>query len=169
MTKTKLPQPVAIRIEIARAGGLSDEALIQWIDRGDTAALQPLGPEWLTWDILTEYAEQHGDDLRKAIREGYEFKFLTIRGLIHYLLYRFGLREQADYRLNGSVLEGVALPREDVRRLRETIPAYWDIVETESVPGAAAEADLDVSRERITFRIERLYSDTVRFEGGETG
>jgi len=173
-TRVGLPQPVGIRLEIARAGGLSGEALIEAIHRKDSDTLKALGPERLPWDILIEYGEQNKDELEQAILDGYEFKFLTVRGLIHYLLYRFGLKEQEDYEASEGALEGLRLSRSSIAVLQATIPAFWQISEIEpkerreesSSDPSIHEFQEDPS---ITIRIDRLYHQTIRFEGGEAG
>lgn len=169
--KVTLPQPVALRLEIARAGGLSEEALLGAIREKRIDALQRFGPEQLSWDILSEYADEYPDDLERAIREGYAFKFLTIRGLTSYLRYRFGLHEKADYRLVEEGLDGVRLEQSDIALLKGTIPAFWLITET----GAQAEEAIVEQRSanhpdlnKVTIRIERLHYHANRFEGGDT-
>ncbi|WP_028550132.1 hypothetical protein [Paenibacillus sp. UNC451MF] len=174
VTRVRLPQPVGIRLEIARAGGLSDEALISVIHRKDTAALQQLGPEQLTWDILTQYGEENREELKQAILDGYEFKFLTVRGLIHYISYRFGLKEQVDYQAVEGALEGLKLTRSNVALLQATIPAFWQIsvIERNERLDEPSSVHLDlVSQEEqaITIRIERLHHQNIHFEGGEAG
>lgn len=173
-TRVRLPQPVGIRLEIARAGGLSGEALIDAIHRKETDTLKALGPERLPWDILIEYGEQNKDELEQAILDGYEFKFLTVRGLIHYLLYRFGLKEQEDYEASEGALEGLRLSRSSIAVLQATIPAFWQISEIEPKGEERSSTASTYNHEfqeepTITFRIDRLYHQTIRFEGGEAG
>ncbi|WP_282939703.1 hypothetical protein [Paenibacillus sp. RC67] len=174
VTRARLPQPVGIRLEIARAGGLSNEELLDAIYRKDIDALQTLGPEQLPWDILIQYAEQNGHELEQAILDGYEFKFLTVRGLIHYLRYRFGLKEQVDYRAVDGALEGIRLSRSDVALLQATIPAFWQISKLgrheERNESSSTHGELDsLDENEFTIRIERLNHQTIRFEGGEAG
>lgn len=166
-TKVKVPQPVGIRLEIARAGGLTEEALIEAIRDKRIESLQRVGPEQLPWDILIEYGEQYPAELERAIREGYEFKFLTIRGLTSYLHYRFGLKEPSDYRIVDEALEGIRLNASDIALLEATIPAFWHIAE--GAIGTERGADGDDNPDEITIRIERLHHNAIRFEGGEAG
>ncbi|MCS7464160.1 hypothetical protein N0M98_29075 [Paenibacillus doosanensis] len=162
MSVVKLPQPVGLRIEIARAAGLSDETIIDLIRRKDAETLRRTGPESLPWDILIEHGAERGEELERAIREGYAFTFLTVRGLIHYLLYRFGLKEGADYTRSEGALEGVPLTGAQLSGLRSAIPSFWRISEQplgeDGQPERAAAG---------TFRIERLHYEAIRIEGGE--
>ncbi|UUZ79024.1 hypothetical protein LJK88_27690 [Paenibacillus sp. P26] len=169
MPRPKLPRPVGIRIEIAKAGGLTDNELISLIQRGDYSALRQAGPDQLSWDILKEYAEENGTALEQAIREGYTFSFLTVRGLIHYLLYRFGLKQQQDFQVTEGALDGVALTGAEVADLRSTVPAFWHLTEIGTAHGSKPDSSPPGGNESKVFRIERLNYHSIPLGGGETG
>jgi hypothetical protein len=129
----RLPQPVGLRLEALKASGLSDHAIIRALQRADAETLRRVVPEepW-DWDILLRFAESDWDDCVRAIREGYVYRYLTIRGLKHLLRYRYRLKEGEDYLDRGTHLEQVKLNPRDLPSLRATLSAHWSVVEPES-------------------------------------
>ncbi|MBA2939490.1 hypothetical protein HZF08_14335 [Paenibacillus sp. CGMCC 1.16610] len=134
MPKVKLPQPIGVRIEAARAYGISGTELTEILRSGDFNRLKNAVLDDWTWDSLFEYAASRREECEEAILHGYSFTFITIRGLKTYLKYRFGLVEDQDFSSSEYGVEQLRLNQEELVQLRETIPdVHWHIVVRENV------------------------------------
>lgn len=126
---TTLPQPCALRLEMIRAAGYSDQDAIALIENKDTAALvQNVNPE-VNWGEFLDYAHQKREDIRAAIAEGYRFKFITAGGLQSLLRIRFGLQAGEDYRFDGERFTEIRLSEPNFELLRHRVPVqHWTFV-----------------------------------------
>lgn len=126
---TTLPQPYALRLEMIRAAGYSDQDAIALIENKDTAALvQNVNPE-VNWGEFLDYAHQKREDIRAAIAEGYRFKFITAGGLQSLLRIRFGLQAGEDYRFDGERFTEIRLSEPNFELLRHRVPVqHWTFV-----------------------------------------
>ncbi|WP_334075531.1 MULTISPECIES: hypothetical protein [Paenibacillus] len=123
---TSLPQPYALRLEMIRAAGYSDREVISWIENKDAPGLKEKVNPDVDWEEFLAYAHQSGEAMRKAITEGYRFKFITAGGLQSLLRIRFGLQTGEDYRFDGSRFIDIRLCARNYELLRDGVPEqHW--------------------------------------------
>jgi hypothetical protein len=130
MQKTKLPQPYGLRLEMILAKGFSADEALKLIRRNDAAELrEKVNPE-TAWESFLEYANAHEEAIEAAVRNGYEFPFLTIGGIRSLLSIKFGKSEERDYRFRDGRIERLRLTRPELESLRKRVPDYWRFAET---------------------------------------
>lgn len=144
MSKTKLPQPYGLRLEMIRGAGYSDHEILKAIERSDASELHKKVDPEVSWDGLFNYAKEHRDALEKAVLDGYQFTFITIGGLKDLLAIRFGKNEEQDYRFGGTYIDRLRMNAADYLLLRDLVPNHWDFSPIRTDP----ESD------RIEFRIQ---------------
>jgi len=132
--RVKLSQHTAILLERARRFAISDDILLSAAATGDVSALQPASAEHYEYGDFVSYAAEHGEQLERAIREGYRMTFNTNNGLKAWLRERFGVEQEKDYEADLGLISGLKLQTADVQALRETVAANW-VVETTQAPG----------------------------------
>ncbi|GIO88247.1 hypothetical protein J25TS5_51790 [Paenibacillus faecis] len=134
---TTLPQPYALRLEMIRAAGYSNQEAISLIENKDTATLvQNVNPE-VNWGEFLDYAHQNREDIRAAIAQGYRFKFITAGGLQSFLRISFGLQAGEDYRFDGERFTEIGLSEPDFELLRHRVPEqHWTFVISERDEGS---------------------------------
>ncbi|MED1864530.1 hypothetical protein P4V41_13770 [Fictibacillus nanhaiensis] len=120
----KLSMPVGLLMESAIAGGVSGERLLEVIETKDYEAVRHVGKEESSWAFFFEFAEQNRETIVSAIRTGYTFKFITIRGLLNLLQTKYKLKENEDFLMNESGID-MNLSDEQLDFLRSRIPSQW--------------------------------------------
>lgn len=151
--KASLPQLYALRLEMIRAKGIQGAELVELLERKDAAELQQrVNPE-LQWDGFVEYLQEHLDEVKQALSEGYRFKFMTVGGLRSLLEIKFGLRAEQDYVFDNNRFAGVRLHREDYQQLRALAPDYWEILMDKEDPDTGI----------LEMRIVHKYADNSGF------
>jgi hypothetical protein len=144
-----LPQLYALRLERIRAKGIQGAEAVALLERKDAAELQQRIDSELQWDGFVEYLQEHLDEVKQALVEGYRFKFMTVGGLRSLLEIRFGLRAEQDYVFDNNRFSGVRLHREDYQHLRILAPDYWELRMDKENPDA----------EFLELCIEHKYAD----------
>lgn len=129
MPTAKLPQPYGLRIELIRAGGLSDPEALRILQAGDKEALISRVSGEIGWDGFLDYAKEEWLTVKTAVLSGYRFKFLTIGGLKDLLSIRFGKEDGVDYQFNGEEISALLLTQEERRALHALMPVNWQLVE----------------------------------------
>lgn len=147
--KASLPQLYALRLEKIQAKGIQGAELVELLERKDAAELQQRVDPELQWDGFVEYLQEHWEEVRQALTEGYRIKFMTVGGLRGLLEIKFGLLPEQDYVFENNRFAGVRLHREDYQQLRWLAPDYWEILIDKEDP---ATGDLEL-------RIEHKYAD----------
>jgi hypothetical protein len=130
MPTAKLPQPYGLRIELIRAGGLTDLEALKVLQEGDKETLVSRVSGEISWDGFLEYAKEEWLTVKTAIANGYRYKFLTIGGLKDLLSIRFGREAERDYTFDGGVVEGLRLAPEEYEALRGYLAVNWSLTVT---------------------------------------
>ncbi|MGN8769832.1 hypothetical protein ACTNDP_10255 [Paenibacillus barengoltzii] len=147
--KTSLPQLYALRLERIQAKGIQGAELVKLLERKDSDELQQRVDSELQWDGFVEYLQEHWDDVKQALTEGYRFKFMTVGGLRSLLEIKFGLQAERDYVFDNNRFAGVRLHREAYQQLRALAPDYWEILIDQEDPDTGT----------LEMRIEHKYAD----------
>ncbi|MFC0186675.1 hypothetical protein ACFFJY_00150 [Fictibacillus aquaticus] len=131
MSKVKLPMPAGLILERAAAKGLAGAVLADAVRYKNRPAFQETGISEESIDFIFEYGSENMEICENAILQGYEFKFLSIRGLQNFLIARLGLEEGKDFTISETHLDRVVIPAEKYQGVRETIPGNWVFAELE--------------------------------------
>jgi hypothetical protein len=133
MSNVQLSIPVAMLVENALTSGEPTEAIIACMRSGDFSPLMGKVKEpAMDFAERLRTAEEIGDDWEKALREGYEFKFLHINGLKRLLAFRFGKEAGRDYIQEDLSLRRLQLGPRDAETLRALIGRQWRVFEEEA-------------------------------------
>jgi len=130
MSLTQLSIPVGLLVENVLTSGEPVEVIIDCLRRKDFDPLLPKIKEpAMDLEPRLDTAAEIGEDWEKAIREGYEFKFLHINGLKRLLDFRFDRKVDRDFVQTGLSLQHVPLTREEIVVLRTLVGRQWDVYE----------------------------------------
>ncbi|MFX3649713.1 MAG: hypothetical protein ACE3K2_09830 [Paenibacillus sp.] len=144
MSRTQLSIPVGLLVENVLTSGLPGEVIIECLQRRDYVRLLPLVKESaMDFDERLQTAADIGDDWEKAIRQGYEFKFLHINGLKRLLDFRFDRKVDRDYVQDELSLKHIQLTAEEIELLQSLIGRQWivQLEETEAAEEGTTESN----------------------------
>ncbi|WP_151208770.1 hypothetical protein [Paenibacillus yonginensis] len=130
MREIRLPQPVGLKTEMAKALGKTAEELIEIVETKNWAALPALPEGRGTWEGWIDFAANQPDMLLAALKEGYRFNFATIGGVRTLLEVKWGLVIGQDYQDGGQSAEEVPLQDEAVQELGRLVTVPWEITRT---------------------------------------
>lgn len=130
----KLSQNTAIRLEQARSKGISDAALLEAIQAKDVAAFDAVSEEHYKYDDFFSYADEHGENLEGAVKDGYRITFNTRGGLGIYLQKSFGLQPEQDFTVGEGIVTGLKLKTAQADVLAKRLASNWVITESKEVP-----------------------------------
>ncbi|WP_413409099.1 hypothetical protein [Paenibacillus amylolyticus] len=157
MSRTQLSIPVGLLVENVLTSGESKEVIIECLQRRDYSRLLPLVKESaMDFDERLQTADDIGDDWEKAIRQGYEFKFLHINGLKRLLDFRFDRKVDRDYVQDELSLKHIHLTSQEIELLQSLIGRQWIVQaeETEQAEEGSKESGLS---SRIPVRIQLKF------------
>ncbi|TNJ63614.1 hypothetical protein FE784_24465 [Paenibacillus hemerocallicola] len=147
MSKVRLSSPIALMIENCRAGGVSDQVLLECLRSEDFRSLPPIGDGKMNFDKLLETANEIGNDWESAILNGYEFSFITITGIRKLLAAKYRKQLNQDYDQDDLVIKGLILQVDEIASLRELISRQWNVIEE-------TEHDEQLKRVRIELKYQ---------------
>lgn len=140
MSLTQLSIPVGLLVENVLTSGEPLEVIIDCLRRRDFVPLLPKIKEpAMDLEPRLDTAAEIGEDWEKAIREGYEFKFLHINGVKRLLDFRFDRKVDRDFVETGLTLQHVRLTREEIGVLRTLVGRQWDVYEEAEQNDAATD------------------------------
>ncbi|APO45683.1 hypothetical protein BS614_17780 [Paenibacillus xylanexedens] len=158
MNRTQLSIPVGLLVENVLTSGEPKEVIIDCLQRRDYSRLLPLVKESaMDFDERLQTAADIGDDWEKAIRQGYEFKFLHINGLKRLLDFRFDREVDRDYVQDELSLKHICLTAEEIELLQSLIGRQW-LVQVEEVEAAEEGRTESESSSHIPVRIQLKFS-----------
>ncbi|MGZ9585419.1 hypothetical protein [Paenibacillus marinisediminis] len=140
MTRVRLSQNSSVYLEHARRLGHSDKQLLEWIEHNDMTTLQEADDEYFHYADWVSYAQEHGEDLKKAVQEGYQMTFNTVYGLKRWLKERFSFTDGEDYTSDEGRMDGMLLSDPDITLLKQTVASNWVVVENAAEGGSDKQA-----------------------------
>ncbi len=123
--RAKISQKTAILLERARRLGVADDVLLASKAKGDPTPLKVAEEEYYHYDDFFTYAENHGEDLESAIKNGYIMKFNTNGGIQTWLKERFGLEAERDYLFSPGNFTQLKLSVERAEVLFSVLAGNW--------------------------------------------
>lgn len=125
----KISQNTAIMLERARRFGITDIELLQVVQSGNLNPLKVAEAEHYSYDDFLSYAEEHGEPLEQAIREGYRMTFNTVNGLKIWLQEKFGLEVGRDFTGGEGRWEQLQLSAADAEFVKAALAANWQVID----------------------------------------
>ncbi|MEH7123010.1 hypothetical protein V7127_07110 [Bacillus sp. JJ1773] len=123
--RAKISQKTAILLERARRFGVADDVLLASKVKGDPTPLKVAEEQYYQYDDFFTYAENHGEDLESAIKNGYLMKFNTNGGIQTWLKERFGLEAERDYLFSPGKFTHLKLSIEQAKILLSVLAGNW--------------------------------------------
>ncbi|MEH7388907.1 hypothetical protein V7149_08460 [Bacillus sp. JJ1503] len=123
--RAKISQKTAILLERARRFGVADDVLLASKVKGDPTPLKVAEEQYYQYDDFFTYAENHGEDLESAIKNGYLMKFNTNGGIQTWLKERFGLEAERDYLFSPGKFTQLKLSIEQAKILLNVLAGNW--------------------------------------------
>ncbi|MDT0121495.1 hypothetical protein Q9R46_02495 [Paenibacillus sp. RRE4] len=133
-TEIKLSQSTAIRLEQARGKGMQEADILKAIQAKDVAAFDSVSEEHYRYDTFFSYADEHGEDLEGAVRNGYRITFNTRGGLGIWLEKAFNLQADKDFAVGEGIITGLQLTAEQAKVLEQRLAWNWVITDAIEVP-----------------------------------
>ncbi|MFC4303192.1 hypothetical protein [Cohnella boryungensis] len=129
--RVKLSQWDALMLESLRSLGWSDDQLIERVRAGELPADE--SDFHFKYETLAEYAAAEPDTFEAAVKNGYQIKYNTVRGIRSWILVRFG-REPGLLLEEGQEAVRVSLSAEEKALLTSVLSFGWTLrEESESV------------------------------------
>lgn len=129
MQLTKISQNTAILLEHAKKSGITTSELLEAVRSGEVERFQVANNGHFHYEELFSYAKEHGEDLEKAVTEGYKMTFNTRNGLKIWLEEAFHISSESDFSVGEGIIEGLKLQEEQVARLKEALAVNWTLQE----------------------------------------
>ncbi|OPA79967.1 hypothetical protein BVG16_04225 [Paenibacillus selenitireducens] len=123
--RVKISQNTAIMIERARRFGVTNEVLLQVVATGDLTPLKVAEAEYYSYDEFLSYAEENGEPLEEAIRNGYQITFNTNNGLKVWLFEKFGVEAGRDFTPSEGRVDELTLSSDHIEALKQALAANW--------------------------------------------
>lgn len=137
--EVKLSQWDALSLESLKMLGWSGEELITRVHAGNL----PKDESKFAFDYtaLTAFAAEHQDIFAKAVHEGYQIKYNTIRGIHSWIL--IALKHEAELVLEpGSEAVIASLSEEEAKRLESVLSFGWRLNRQYNIRSAASGKDI---------------------------
>ncbi|WP_026695031.1 hypothetical protein [Peribacillus kribbensis] len=125
MTAARLPLPVGLRLEAILSQGITREELILSLKKNQYNELVFRGGNETDLSYFFHYAESQPEECLSAVRDGYSFKFLTIRGLKNFLILKYGLRNGTDLEFHQTYIDRVRLKKKWLPEISSMITSLW--------------------------------------------
>ncbi|OOC58332.1 hypothetical protein [Paenibacillus ihbetae] len=143
MQLTKISQNSAILLEHAKNSGMSSAELLDAVRSREVERFGKAQTGHFHYDELFSYAREHGEDLEKAIQEGYRITFNTRNGLKIWLEEAFGISSESDFRVGEGIIDQLQLTEEQLGRLKDALAVNWTVQE-EPLTGGKIQVKLTV-------------------------
>lgn len=131
----KLSQSTGILLEHARRAGMSDQAILAAVEAKDSTAFQQIQDERFRYENFISYADEHGERLAEAVKEGYRLTFNTRNGLKSWLEQAFDLQSGQDFEVGEGIIEKLRLTEQQAELVEQRLAVNWTVAETKEVPG----------------------------------
>lgn len=130
----KLSQSTAIRLEQARGKGMPEEELLKAIQAKDVSAFDAVSEEEYRYNEFFSYADEHGENLEAAVKDGYRITFNTRGGLGIWLEKAFKVQPERDFTVGEGIVTGLELKPEQAEVLAKRLASNWVITDSKDVP-----------------------------------
>ncbi|WP_339228469.1 hypothetical protein NSQ77_01635 [Oceanobacillus sp. FSL K6-2867] len=117
----------AFIIETLRKNGVSNQEIIQHVERKDVARFRTYHASF-DFNELIQLEERLGTaEFQKVLSEGYSIKFVTYNGLKNLLFLKFDKIEDRDYELGDDGFSQLRLDEDQGEQLEKMLSGNWKI------------------------------------------
>lgn len=114
----------AYMIETIRGHEVSDQELLNQIDRKETSAWQELNPNF-DFNELVKLADHDRVAFESIINNGYKVKFITLKGLQNLLQLKFNKMNERDYQLVDNGIRDLKIGERQCSELKQMLSNNW--------------------------------------------
>ncbi|QQK75434.1 hypothetical protein HUG15_07465 [Salicibibacter cibarius] len=126
-----ISQVSAILIEHAREQGVSELQLQRAIRDEDVDFLNKVSGEHFKYDELFAHAYRYGEDLERALLQGYQMNFNTLEGLQIWLMQKFGFEEGVSYQIEKGEFKHIVVKNDILQTLESRLATNWTVVKND--------------------------------------
>ncbi|MGG0670315.1 hypothetical protein ABE073_17520 [Lederbergia citrisecunda] len=127
-TTNKVTLMEAYMIETLRSNGISNEELLTQLEQGDSSSWVRINPNYSYGDLISLY-QQDKNAFTSILTEGYQVKFITIRGLQGLLELKFKKTAGKDYTLTDEGMKQLKVDEGELETLKQFLSQNWTITE----------------------------------------
>jgi len=124
--RVKLSQWDSLMLESLRSLGWTDEELIGRVKSGELPVDE--SPFHFKYEALAEFAKENPETFEAAVKQGYQIKYNTVRGIRSWILVRFG-REPELLLEEGREAVRASLSAEEKELLETVLSFGWAVRE----------------------------------------
>ncbi|QDI91564.1 hypothetical protein EPH95_10585 [Salicibibacter halophilus] len=121
----QISQLSALLLEHVRNKGVPEMELQRAIREENIPFLNEISDDDYHYDELFTYAKRLGENLEKALLEGYTMKFNTKDGLQAWLSLKFGFEEGSDYRTEEEQIKDLVIGESERQSIESALADNW--------------------------------------------
>lgn len=124
MESNKISMMDAYMIEVLRSNGISNEEILDRLERKDSSDWENLKPKF-DFNELIMLFEQDKNGFRSVLADGYTVKFLTMNGLKNLLKMKFNKIAGQDYEISDTGIHHLAIESQNFPALQQLLSINW--------------------------------------------
>jgi hypothetical protein len=128
MGTKKITLMEAYMIETLRSNGISNMELLTQLEQGDSSSWERINPNYNYGELISLY-QQDKNAFTSILAEGYQVKFITIRGLQGLLELKFKKTVGKDYTLTDEGMKQLKVDKGEFETLKQFLSQNWTITE----------------------------------------
>lgn len=129
MGNHKISLMEAYMIETLRNNGISNEELLTQLEQEDSSSWERINSNYNYSDLISLY-HQDKHAFTSILAEGYQVKFITIRGLQGLLELKFKKTAGTDYTLTDEGMKHLKVNESELEMLNQFLSQNWKIAES---------------------------------------
>lgn len=118
----------AYMIETLSSNGITNEEMLTQLEQRDSSVWERINPNYNYGDLISLY-QQDTNAFASILTEGYQVKFLTIRGLQGLLELKFKKTAGKDYTLTDDGIKQLKVDEAELETLKQFLSKNWTITE----------------------------------------
>lgn len=131
MDLQKVTLPTAYMLETLRSMGISNEEILEKIKDRDVSSWKELDSHF-DFTQLVELAKDNGSAFESIVKDGYQVKFVTVRGVENLLRLKFGKVVERDFTMTEKGVTGLELSAEQLATFSKLLSSNWHIEEIDN-------------------------------------
>jgi len=121
----------AYMLETLRSNGVSNREILTQIDKKDVRLWGTLNANFDFRELIT-LAGKDQKAFKSIVINGYQVKFVTLKGLQRLLELKFNKKEGNDYELEDRGITGLQLDESQLSVLKQMLSKNWNVQEEQS-------------------------------------
>lgn len=120
MTIHKITLPTAYMLETLRSSGVANEEILTNIEKKDIQSWESINDRF-DFNKLVDFAHQDLEAFKSIVSEGYEVKFITIKGLQNLLRLKFDFTQDQDYEVTETGISNLQLDESQLLIIKQML------------------------------------------------